>query len=80
MSKEDKNKHKHYFGMFNIMRKRIEFDIIIDEDREIAGNIKSLVIRTRNEYLVKFEGEIVPTLKELKGQHTLLYIGLNNVI
>lgn len=72
--KEDKNKHKRYFDMFNSMRKRTEFDIIIDEDTQIAGNIISLVKRTRNEYLIKFEEEIVPTLKQLKGQYTLLYI------
>ncbi len=72
--KEDKNKHKRYFDMFNSMRKRTEFDIIIDEDTQIAGNIISLVKRTRNEYLIKFEEEIAPTLKQLKGQYTLLYI------
>ena len=71
---EDKNKHKRYFDMFNSMRKRTEFDITIDEDTQIAGNIISLVKRTRNEYLIKFEEEITPTLKELKGQYTLLYI------
>ena len=72
--REDKNKHKRYFDMFNSMRKRTEFDITIDEDTQIAGNIISLVKRTRNEYLIKFEEEITPTLKELKGQYTLLYI------
>lgn len=70
----DEQRHTRYFKLFNNMRKRTEFDITIDEDTQIAGNIISLVKRTRNEYLIKFEEEIAPTLKQLKGQYTLLYI------
>ena len=72
--KEDKNKHKRYFDMFNSMRRRTDFDITIDEDTQIAGNIVYRVKRTRNEYLIAFDDEVAPTLKELKGQYTLLYI------
>ena len=72
--KQDKEKHIRYFNMLNEMRKRTEFNITIDQDTQIAGNIISLVKRTRNEYQVKFLEEVAPTLKQLKSQFTLLYI------
>ena len=72
--KEDKYKHKRYFDMLNSMRKRTEFNITIDEDTQIAGNIVYRIERYRHEYQIAFDDKITPVLKQLKNKYTLLYI------
>ena len=68
--KEDKYKHVRYFNMFDNMRKRTDYDITIDDDTQISGSMIYKIKRTRNEYLVYFDEEMAPILKQLKNHFT----------
>ena len=68
--KEDKYKHTRYFNMFEKMGEKTKYNITIDEDNQVAGTMIYKVKRTRNEYLVYFDEEMAPILKQLKNHFT----------
>lgn len=70
----DEQRYTRFFKMLKEMRKRTEYDIVIDEDNEISGNIISRIERNKSNYNVVFDDKMAPILKELKGHYTMYYI------
>ena len=65
-----KDRHVRYYNMLDNMRKKTDYDIVIDEDNQVSGSMIYKIKRTRNEYLVYFDEEMSPILKQLKSHFT----------